>query len=315
MAKHKIAHAQIKVDPAVLPRTGGDDKVVKEYAEIKRLDAQSMPPPVVFFDDKKHWLADGDKRLAADKKLGLKETVCDVRKGSRADAIWFACQANVTHGTRLTSAQKRQAVENCLRDKTLRDQSNPAIAEQCGVGETLVLRVRKQLVSKTSGGAKVKAGKELRKTKSGKVMDTSNIGSKKKGGRPRKPPLDVPVPDVPEPEVVEPPDVVEDGLGNPVPEWLMHVWIDVARINAYLTSLTAAVVTPIQELHETDAGPAIEPKYVAGQLNEIRKHVRDSMPWSVCPKCKGAGRILAKCERCKGRGWLTRPQQDANYAH
>lgn len=309
MPQLKIDHSQIKVDSAVLPRTGGDEKLVDEYAEIKRLDKDAMPPPVVFWDEAKetHWLADGCKRLRADKKLGLKQTVCEVRKGDRAKAIWFACQANLTHGTRMTSAQKRQAVGNCLADKVLCDHSDPQIAEQCGVSTSLVQNRRKALIKKISGGPKSKPRKKIRKTKSGGTMDVTNIGGKSPG-RPKKP--------KPPTALTDPPDVAEDGLGNPVPEWLMDVWADVARINVYLTSLTDAVVTPVQRFHEAEsgAGADLEPKYVAGQVNETRKHVRDSMPWSVCPKCREAGRIRKSCDRCKGRGWLTRPQQDATYA-
>lgn len=313
MSNLKIEHSQIKVDPAILPRVGGDEKLVQEYVDIKRLDPDAMPPPVVFWEEPKktHWLADGGRRLAADKKLGLKQTVCDVRKGTRADAIWFASQANLTHGSRMTSAQKRRAIDNCLGDKTLVKHSDGLIAEQCGVTDKTVAAAR--LRKFRSGGSKTKGGKRLRKTKSGKVMDTTKIGGS--GGQRR-------IAETASRAVPPgPPDVAEDGLGNPVPEWLLPVWADVARINAYLTSLTDAVVTPIQRLHEAESGAGVdlEPKHIAGYVNETRKHVKDSMPWSVCPKCRAADRVLKNCERCidpktkRGRGWLTRPQQDATY--
>lgn len=308
MVVHKIEHKQLVIDPAVLPRTSEDgDKVVDEYAEIRRLDDQVMPQPVVFYDGKKHWLADGSKRVAADKKLGLKITVCDVRKGDRADATWFASQANLTHGTRMTTAQKRQAVDNCLKDKTLAEHSDSLIAEQCGVTHKTVAARRRALGKFPSGGSKSKRRKKLRKTKTGKVMDTTNIGGK--GGQSSA--AKTATRDVPP----EPPDSPDDGLGEPVPEWMTDAWADVARIDAYLTSLTAAVVEPVEALvaSESGAGELFEPKYVACQLGEIRNHIRDSMPWCVCPECRAADNVRKSCGRCHGRGWLTHPEYDAGY--
>jgi hypothetical protein len=307
MADQKIDHKQIRIDPAVLPRTGGDDKIVDEYAEIRRLDDQTMPHPVVFFDGKKYYLVDGCKRVAADKQIGLKQTVCDVRKGSRDQAIWYACQANLKHGTRMTSAQKRQAIDNCLRDKTLAEHSDSLVAEQCGVTHKTVAARRRALGKFPSGGAKSKRRKRLRKTKTGKVMDTTNIGGK--GGQISSAESAISL--LPP----EPPDLAEDGVGEPVPEWMDDVWADVARIDAYLTSLTAAVVKPVEAIKasESGAGKRFEPKYLAGQLNEIRNHVRDAMPWCVCPECRTADNIRKSCKRCQGRGWLTHPEYDAGY--
>jgi len=310
MANLKLPHAQIVIDEAVLPRMGGADKLVEEYAEIRRLDSNAMPLPVVFFDEaaKKHYLADGDKRIAADKLIGLHETVCEVRKGSRDKAIWFACQANLAHGTRMTATEKRQAVENCLKDRDVREKSDAAIAEQCGVSTSTVQKRRAALNKLLSGGSKAKQEKTLRKTRTGKVMDTSKIGGR--GGR--KPKAKLPEP---EPAVVEPPEVVEDSIKQEVPEWLADVWADVARINGYLTGLTASVVTPVEQLKKSasGAGEGLEPKYVASQLDGIRTHIRDEMPWCCCPECLAAGKRQKSCGVCHGKGWLTHGQYNGAY--
>jgi len=211
MPKMKLPVNAVEIDPSVLPRIQDDDPVVAEYADTLRLDQKAMPPPVVFFDGKDNWLADGVKRLAALKRIGVEEPVCDVRKGTRSEAIFYASGANREHGVRLTNAEKKRAVENCLADKECAENTDGVIGELCGVSTSMVQKRRAALNKLLSGPGKPgKAGKR-RRAKTGQVLETSAIGGK--GGRKKKG----------APKLGEP---VFDKLDDEVPGWCRQVFVD-----------------------------------------------------------------------------------------
>jgi len=300
MPKMKLPVNAIQVDASVLPRIRDDDPVVGEYAEILRLDAKAMPPPVVFFDDKQNWLADGVKRLAAYKRIGVGEPICDVRKGSRSDAIFYAAGANREHGVRLTSQETRRAVENLLKDAECGTNSDGVLADQCGVSTSMVQKRRAAIAKET--GTKPS---QKRKTRAGKTVTQAPSGKggrkKKKGPKPKKPP-----------SAGEP---VFDALEDEVPDWCRQVFVDRVEITNYWNGLAADVIEPAERLAKlpSGAGKGIEPKAIAGWVNEIRKHVRDVMPHAVCPECREAGKPRKSCDRCGGDGWLTKPSYEGKY--
>ena len=140
----KLPLDAIRWDPDVMPRIGSDSEVVKEYAEEMRLGAE-FPPSVVFFDGEKNWGADGKHRADAAKACGAGRVLCEVRRGTRDDAIWFAAGVNLRHGLRPTNADKRLAVRNCLAVPAIRKKTDAVIAEQCGVSGRFVGSIRKQI--------------------------------------------------------------------------------------------------------------------------------------------------------------------------
>jgi hypothetical protein len=123
-------------------RAALDEATVAEYAECYRNRAK-MPPLVVFFDGSEHWLAEGFHRYFALRKIKHDKPVrCDVREGTRRDAIQYGFTANVAHGLRRTNADKRHAVEMALSDPEWENWSNGALAELCGVDDKTVAKVR-----------------------------------------------------------------------------------------------------------------------------------------------------------------------------
>jgi hypothetical protein len=294
MPKLPLPIKSIKIDPAVLPRVKQDDSVVDDYEAILRLDPKAMEPPVVFFDSKANWLADGCRRLAAFRRIGVDSPVCDVRKGSRSEAVFYASGANREHGVRLTNAEKKQAVLNCLADPEVAKNVDATIAEQCGVGSTLVVTTRAKLAGETGEPAPTE-----RVTKSGKVVTVGGGRKKKKGPKKKK--------------KAAPGAPVFDAMNDEVPDWCREVFVDRVEIANYWNGLSANVIAPAERLAKLKGGKRIEPKAIAGWLNEIRKHVRDEMPHCVCPECKDAGKLRPSCSRCKGGGWLTKPQYEKNY--
>lgn len=111
---------------------------IDELAE-RMTAGDEFPPIVIFTDGKESWVADGIHRLGAAIK-SKKSIRVDYRKGTRQDAITFACGANHLHGMRRTNADKRQAATLAL--SAFPERSSRWIAELCAVGHTLVDEIR-----------------------------------------------------------------------------------------------------------------------------------------------------------------------------
>jgi uncharacterized ParB-like nuclease family protein len=138
----KIQLSAITTDAGTQCRAGLDQGVVSDYADAMKA-GDKFPPIVVFTDGKTYWPADGFHRAAAMMKNGGTEIHCDVRKGTRQDAIKFALGANAIHGLRRTNADKRKAVELALAEwPTL---SSAEIARLCAVSHPTVENIRREV--------------------------------------------------------------------------------------------------------------------------------------------------------------------------
>src|SRR6056297_698154 len=133
--------SDISTDAGTQARAKLDQQTVDAYASDMDNGAV-FPPVVVFYDGDKHYLADGFHRVAAMKKLGHGGTSCDVRPGTRRDALLFAAGANATNGLRRTNEDKRRAVQMLLGDDEWAKKSDRWIAEKCGVSDKTVAKLR-----------------------------------------------------------------------------------------------------------------------------------------------------------------------------
>jgi ParB-like chromosome segregation protein Spo0J len=115
---------------------------VDDYAAAMEAGAE-FPPVVVFHDGNRHILADGFHRILAAERIGRKEIGADIRKGTAADALWFALGANKANGLRLSHVDKASAIHKALRE--FPDKSQRAIAEQVGCSVGHVCGIAKQL--------------------------------------------------------------------------------------------------------------------------------------------------------------------------
>lgn len=119
--------------------------VVDEYAGLYRDEVPGvpgLPPLVVFFDGAEYWLGDGYHRRHAGKKAGLAKLECEVRPGTKRDAVLYAAGANQAHGLRRSTADKRKAVGMLLADAEWAAKSDRWIGETAGVSNHLVADVR-----------------------------------------------------------------------------------------------------------------------------------------------------------------------------
>ena len=136
-----IAIDVISINGGTQSRAELNEAVVAEYAEIIRFGGE-LPPAVVFEDGSNIWLADGFHRFHAHRAAGAMEINCDVRSGTKRDAILFSVGANAVHGLRRTNEDKRRAVMTLLNDAEWSVWSDSAIAKACGVSDKTVSSYR-----------------------------------------------------------------------------------------------------------------------------------------------------------------------------
>lgn len=133
----------ISVSGGTQSRVALNEATVAEYAEVIRMGGE-LPPVIVFNDGASEgmWLADGFHRFHAHRAAGAMEINCDVRVGTRRDAILHSVGANATHGLRRTNEDKRGAVSTLLSDPEWSAWSNEAVARACHVSPHTVAAVR-----------------------------------------------------------------------------------------------------------------------------------------------------------------------------
>lgn len=171
--KKKLKLSQIRTDGKTQSRKSIDPKWVKNYAENMK-EGAIFPLPVVFFDGKDHWLADGFHRVAAMKSNGLLEIEVEIKEGGVRDAKLFAIGANNLHGRNMSFDEIRNNIIEMLKDEEWGQWSDERIAKAVNVSRITVYRIRKSLESKG----------EVQPKKSKKYIDkqgnenTMNIASK-----------------------------------------------------------------------------------------------------------------------------------------
>ena len=129
-------------DAGTQVRATTDDGVVDDYAEALANGAR-FPPIIVVRTNMGDILADGFHRAAAYRKLGRTEIEAEVHKGTVEDAIWLALGANHRHGQRLSSSDKRRAIEIAYRRWPQLSQRR--ITAQIGCSQPYVSEIHGQL--------------------------------------------------------------------------------------------------------------------------------------------------------------------------
>ena len=171
--------SQLTRDAGVQPREALNRQVVSGYAELLE-EQRELPPGVCFEDgDGNRHVADSFHRLEAAEQATLQQYPMWIRPGTRRDAVLFAAGANSKHGLRLTSRDKRRVVTRLLEDDEWSSWADREIARHCGVSNTLVSKIRREL---SVNGAQMEESKR-RVRRGGKTyqMDTDGIGRRGEG--------------------------------------------------------------------------------------------------------------------------------------
>jgi DNA modification methylase len=137
---------KIRTDGGTQSRAELNPLIIDDYVE--RMKAGDVfPPAVTFHDGEWYWLADGFKRHRATAILKRKTLECDVRQGTRREAVLYSVSANAHHGERRTRADMKRAVTLLLEDPEWSKWSNREIARRCLVSHTFVAEVRTSLAA------------------------------------------------------------------------------------------------------------------------------------------------------------------------
>jgi hypothetical protein len=123
------------------------DHDLQSRVEIDRAHAKGMsdnilrklatpPPIVVFFDGRWYWIGDGFHRHFAYTQLKAQEMPCEVREGTRRDAMIYSAGANQRGKTGLerTKEDIKKAIRLLMEDEDWRTKAVMVIAEHVGCG-------------------------------------------------------------------------------------------------------------------------------------------------------------------------------------
>ena len=183
VATESIEIKKLKLDAGTQPRVSIDEGLVNHYAEIIK-EAIKAEQPIPFpaidvFRDPTGMTVpvDGFHRIAAHRKAGVKEILCDIREGTLREAIVFAAGANATHGLQRNSRDIRRVIRMFLGDPEWAKYSNTEIAAAAKVSEWTVRDERKLM--KPSASSTSSSSGSTRVDKKGRKINVSKIG---KGG-------------------------------------------------------------------------------------------------------------------------------------
>jgi hypothetical protein len=110
----------------------------------------------------------------------------------------------------------------------------------------------------------------------------------------------------------QPPELdPQDEAGQPIPAKLRPAFDNVARFDNALQALSeiASELNPLMgDANDVKPLPggeflAAQRQYIKTGLKNLRETLKATRPYAVCPYCKGG---KAKCEACKGAGYLPR---------
>lgn len=144
-----LALARIRLDGGTQPRAETDSTTIEDYCHAMQAGAM-FPPLVVFHDGQDHWLTSGFHRYHAAVAAGFEETDCDVRQGTRREAVLFSAGLNAEHGLRRTNDDKRRAVRKLLEDEEWRSWSDAEIARRARVVQSFVSTMRAEMYPEPS---------------------------------------------------------------------------------------------------------------------------------------------------------------------
>lgn len=227
-----------------------DPDTVANYAELKQ-DGVEFPPIVLFFDGTFCWVGDGFHRLAAEIRLGYKDTMAIVHNGGFRDAILHGAKANGSHGLPLNRKDKRALVEKVLDNPDFQGMSTREIAAAIGVSHTYIAERQKERIERQEGG-------EEKSKKERLVLNKE-------------------------------PMALTDSEGNDIPEKLQPVFWKkqtiVGRFNAIFEALNA-LSEIAQDAAKTETMPALKlSSEIAEGVKALRELTRkvesDCIPYSV----------------------------------
>lgn len=299
----KLKLETLVIDAGTDVRSEISEDTVTEYGLAAKQKAK-LPPLVVFDTPQGLLLADGFHRYFGFEKHGIKEYECDVRKGTREDAIKYALGCNTTHGLRRTNADKRNSCVIALNE--FPNLSNRAIAEICAVHHDLVADARSQIEEKTEREKLQEAESQVAESaNSNSASPSQSAPPPRREGKdgknytvpPRKPAA--------APTRPEKPIETLDATGIPVPEEIVPFWDSTFSEAQRLLTLASEMRVRIKRAQETNEPAFRECDHtdILAHLDQVYADLKRAKPYAVCPSCNGI--TTKNCKTCKGRGFVS----------
>jgi hypothetical protein len=135
---------EICLDPELQIRKNLDMDTIAEYAYAMQEGAK-FPPIKVFDDGQKKYLVNGWHRWHGSKQAGFATIEVEIIKGTKRDALEYACGANHDNGLPRTNEDKRRAVMVMFNDIEWSERTDNEIAKVCKVSNPFVAKIRKEL--------------------------------------------------------------------------------------------------------------------------------------------------------------------------
>ena len=140
-----VPFADLVVDPEVQSRCDIDEDYCKRLAKDYDWERDRALPVVFRAGPKEYYLAEGFRRRHALQDLRREKGMwCEVRPGTRRDAVLASAGSNGEPLQERTDKDKRRAVGMLLKDAEWSQWSNEQIAKACKVSPWLVADVKKE---------------------------------------------------------------------------------------------------------------------------------------------------------------------------
>ena len=106
------------------------------------------------------------------------------------------------------------------------------------------------------------------------------------------------------------PEPLVDGLKQPVPQKLQHVFEQVAEYDSAI--YTAGLVKSMaQAIADGPASTFLRMPVIESHVADLKRALRYSKPFTTCPYCHGDGCKTPNDGPCQGSGWISKTVYDA----
>ena len=154
--------AEIVFDDELQVRVETNQETIQEYYEAMETeeDVQKFPPPTVYFDGCRYWLADGRHRYWAAFRRGYQKMLVKVIDGSHDDAILSAVKLNSQHGLRFNDDDWEKIIPLITSKEQWKDWTNRRLAEELKCNEITIRRYRPENSVATGVATEKRVGKD-----------------------------------------------------------------------------------------------------------------------------------------------------------
>ena len=152
----------IVFDEELKVRVQTDSNTIRDYFEAMETedDVKKFPPPTVYFDGCRYWLADGHHRYRAVERRKFKKITVRVIDGTHDEAILAAVKLNMNHGLRFKEGDWEKIITLVVGKKQWASWTNRRLAEELHCGETTIRRYRPEHSVAPGGATEKRQGKD-----------------------------------------------------------------------------------------------------------------------------------------------------------